>query len=216
MAININRGANVRINRGANVNIATGETYYLKMVFAGPPIYVNTNPLVSLVGDIYSLSDWNTFFDSPAIPFTRVNVDIGTYYTITLYGGRNIEISNQFYYVGTYPSNIVSIEGNSIINLNGPEGTFNSNNYLTSVNLPNVTAVNDNCFSDCNNLISINLPSCTTLGSTTAYDYVFKNITGNTISATFNNYLATNNGGSPDGDIQILSTNNPSSTITYV
>jgi hypothetical protein len=93
---------------------------------------------------------------------------------------------------------------------------------LTTIDLPSLTAAGDVCFAFCTSLTTLNLPLCTALGSGTfvglssaADNGVFGDIVGNTITATFNSALATNNGGLPDGDIQYLQSNN-TVTITYV
>ena len=92
---------------------------------------------------------------------------------------------------------------------------FFSCTSLTTIDLQLLTTAGSACFYDCYSLTTINLPSCTDLGLTSGVDFVFDGISSNTITATFNSVLATNNGGNPDGDIQYLSANN-TVTITYV
>jgi hypothetical protein len=89
---------------------------------------------------------------------------------------------------------------------------------LTSIDLPALTTVGNNCFSlDVwavpSSLTTINLPSCTNLGSTVGDNTVFYNTSGKTITLTVPAALMTNNGGNPDGDIQYLQANN---TVTIV
>lgn len=86
---------------------------------------------------------------------------------------------------------------------------------INSVNLPLCTNIGNQCFQNSYLLTLINLPSCVNLGTTTELNYVFNGVIGNTITATFNNVLQTNNSGNPDGDIQELVANN-TVTITYV
>jgi hypothetical protein len=94
-------------------------------------------------------------------------------------------------------------------------GCFTNCTSLTTVDLPLLTTAGQRCFKSCTSLTTINLPSCTDLGGTVGDDFVFDQINGNTITATFNSVLTTNNGGNPDGDIQQLLANN-TVTITYV
>jgi hypothetical protein len=92
---------------------------------------------------------------------------------------------------------------------------FSSCSSLTTIDLPSLTSAGGSCFYNCSSLTTVDLPSCTNLGGTVENDYVFEGINGNTITATFNSALETNNGGNPDGDIQYLESNN-TVTITYV
>ena len=84
---------------------------------------------------------------------------------------------------------------------------------LTTLNFPALTTVGEACFYGCIDLISISLPVCTSLGGTTGLNYVFHTITGNTITLTIPTALMTCNGGSPDGDIAYLNSNN---TLTII
>jgi hypothetical protein len=86
---------------------------------------------------------------------------------------------------------------------------------INVLNFPLLTTAGLACFNGIESLTTINLPSCTNLGGTVGDDNVFQGITGNTITATFNSALATNNSGNPDGDIDYLDSNN-TVTITYV
>ena len=94
-------------------------------------------------------------------------------------------------------------------------GCFSNCTSLTTCNFPLLTTVGDYCFAGCTSLTTIDLPVCINLGSTVGDDAAFQDITGNTITATFNSVLATCDGGNPDGDIQYLDSNN-TVTITYV
>jgi hypothetical protein len=85
---------------------------------------------------------------------------------------------------------------------------------LSNINFPLLNNIDEACFDQCTSITIINIPSCTNLGGTVENNLVF-NFTGNTITATFNSVLATNNSGNPDGDIQYLQSNN-TVTITYV
>jgi ribosomal protein L32 len=92
---------------------------------------------------------------------------------------------------------------------------FTNCSSLIEVDLPNLILAGDNCFSQCISLVTINLPLCIDLGDTVEDDNVFSGINGNTITATFNSVLETNNSENPDGDVQYLDANN-TVTITYV
>ena len=77
-----------------------------------------------------------------------------------------------------------------------------------SVNLPSLTTAGEYCFIYCKSLTTINLSSCTNLGGTVGDDEVFNLIFSNSITATVNPILLTNNNGSSDGDIHYLGMNN--------
>lgn len=63
---------------------------------------------------------------------------------------------------------------------------FSNCELLTTINLPLVTSVGGDCFSQCISLTNINLPLCTDLGGTTGDNDIFDNIVGNTIYITIN------------------------------
>ena len=100
-------------------------------------------------------------------------------------------------------------------------GTFCISNCtaLTTISLPALTTAGDYCFDGCTALTTISLPALTaantSLGATSGDNSVFNGITGKTITLTVPVYFQTNNGGSPDGDIQYLAANN-NETIIYV
>lgn len=87
-------------------------------------------------------------------------------------------------------------------------GLFFSCNTLATVSLPNLTSAGTNLFQNCTSLTSVSLPSCTNLGGTVGNNFIFSQISGNTIQLTVPAALMTNNGGNPDGDIQQLQANN--------
>lgn len=96
--------------------------------------------------------------------------------------------------------------------------TFYGCETLTSITLPqSVTNVGKYCFQACYALTDIDLGGCVTLGGSPntldTYGSVFDGIAGNTITLTVRASLMTNNGGSPDADIQYLQANN---TVTIV
>jgi hypothetical protein len=108
---------------------------------------------------------------------------------------------------------LVSVNLPSLVTAGG--SSFEQCYSLTIIDLPSLTTMGTYGLYDCTSLTTIDLPLCTDLGGTVGNDNVFDNIIGNTITATFNSVLATNNAGSPDGDIQYLEANN-TVTITYV
>jgi len=91
---------------------------------------------------------------------------------------------------------------------------FNSQYYNTNLQLPSLTGCTFGCFAVDSNLSNLYIPLCTNLGGTTGDNAVFDGITGNTINLTIPSSLMTNNGGSPDGDIQNLQANNVVTIIT--
>ena len=62
-------------------------------------------------------------------------------------------------------------------------------------------------------ITTVYLPSLLVMGATTGDNYVFRNISGNTITLTIPAALMTCDGGNPDGDIVYLQANN---TVTIV
>jgi hypothetical protein len=85
---------------------------------------------------------------------------------------------------------------------------------LVSVDLPLVTTVGDFCFNSCTSLTTISLPSCINLGTTVDYNFVFRNISGKSITLTVPSALMTCDSGNPDGDIVYLQNHNTVTVIT--
>lgn len=83
----------------------------------------------------------------------------------------------------------------------------------TIFNFPNVTDIAFFGFLRCTAMQTCYIPSCVHLGETVGYDYVFSQITGNSITLTVPSALMTCNNGERDGDIQDLQNNN---TVTVV
>jgi hypothetical protein len=93
------------------------------------------------------------------------------------------------------------------------EGVFAGCSSILSLSFVNLISLGNGVFSGCNNLATINLTSCTNMGGTSADNFVFAGITGQTITLTVPSALMTCNGGSPDWDIQYLQANN---TVTVI
>jgi hypothetical protein len=86
------------------------------------------------------------------------------------------------------------------------------------IKLPKITIINDWVlyglrYFDPGSTIEIDLSKCVSLGSTNLNDNVFNSISGQTITLTIPSLLMTCNGGSPDGDINYLISNNNVSVI---
>ncbi len=78
------------------------------------------------------------------------------------------------------------------------------------------TAVGNQCFAACLLATLFNLPLCTALGSSSANNNVFQDISGNTITINVPLSLATAvSGTDPDGDLVYLDANN-TATINYI
>jgi hypothetical protein len=96
----------------------------------------------------------------------------------------------------------------NLVNLNIPlleiagKYAFGECYLLTSINFPKLISCEKSSFSYLYDLTSINLPLCTNLGGTFGYDEVFQDITGHTITATFNPSVLS------DSDVVELSLNN--------
>jgi hypothetical protein len=96
-------------------------------------------------------------------------------------------------------------------------GGYTCFSFLTSlatINLPQLTSILLAGFASCTSVTTINLPACTDLGGTVGNDSVFSGITGQIITLTVPSALITCNSGDPDGDIDILQTNNTVTVIT--
>jgi len=79
--------------------------------------------------------------------------------------------------------------------------SFDSCYYINRINLKNATSIGDSAFSNSTGYLeSIYIPACTSLGSTSVSNNVFISLY-NSIKIYANPALATNNAGSPDGDI---------------
>ena len=93
--------------------------------------------------------------------------------------------------------------------------TFGTCTALTTASLPICTSVASGAFISCTALTTVTLPLCADLGGTTGNDFVFANVSGQTITLTIAASRETCDGGNPDGDIVYLSANN-TATIIYV
>lgn len=172
-------------------------------------LFLNIEEIGAIVGDVNSVTDWNTFFDLPTYgnPFTSVSVNGNT---VFLYGGAGITLKDSMF---DYGDLLVEIDDQAGCVVSTEYGVFYQNNALTLVNLPAATVIGSYCFNECFSLTSINLSSCTDLGGTVSDDGVFNFITGNTIALTISSALMTCDSGNPDGDIVYLQANN---TVTIV
>jgi surface protein len=117
------------------------------------------------VGDAYSVSDWNTFFDLPSYggEFTSVNVSGNN---VILVGGSNITIKNQLFYGNINLIEIVDTS-NSVVAFE-IEQCFSACGNLTTVDLPALVNGGNENFTNCFSLINVNIPSITSTG-----DYMF-------------------------------------------
>jgi len=163
-----------------------------------------------LVGDASSLEDWNTFFDLPTngSPFTSV-VIVGN--EVQLFGGSGISIRNEaFYDIAT----LLQIIDDAGCIFEVGETCFYYSTQLNTLILPNAINIGYGSFDSCYSLTTITLPSCTNLGGTVGYNYVFYDVSGNSITLTVPAALMTADAGSPDGDIVYLQANNTVTVVT--
>jgi len=84
---------------------------------------------------------------------------------------------------------------------------------VTTVNLPEMISCDADSFQSLNAVTSIAIPSCQNLGETVGLDYVFRDVSGQTITLTVPAALMTCDSGNPDGDIVYLQSNN---TVTII
>lgn len=180
------------------------------------------------------VSQWNTLFNLPADgnPFTSVLIS-GTQ-TIVLIGGGNISCTSFNF---GFDTNILSINDTvgcvtggmipcngctSLVSANypaataAPKGAFDNCTQFTSLNAPSCIFVASLSFNNCTALQSVNIPACTNLGGSVLNNNVFDGIIGQSVTLTIDSSRATCNAGGPDGDITVLLTGSPSSTIIYV
>jgi len=127
-----------------------------------------------------------------------------------------------------YCTNLISLNFPSLQTIGG--ACFSDCTNLISIDFPLLSVIAANSFQKCYNLISINIPNCQYLGTggfngtsgalvlCPEYNYVFAEITGNTITLTIPYYFMSNwdvpAPESPDGDVQYLQANN-NVTIIY-
>lgn len=235
MSIYINNSAKVRINTKYNTKIFNRGP--LSITFGGN---YNT-PINWTGGDPYDVANWNTYFDLPNFgnPFDFVTIsainDLGES-NVKLFGSGNNTIKSSLFQNETFLISISDL-GNyikeiqefafintSIVQINFPKvenilfQAFEGCTSITALNFPMVLNIGDKCFKNCTSISYINLPICNELGQSGGNDGVFSGITNQTITANFNYYLKTLNGGAYDGDIQYLidPTNGNTVTITWI
>lgn len=201
-------------------------------------LFSNIIEVDAIVGDSSNVANWNTYFDLPLFgtPFTSVSItgnEVKLYG-----GSNIIIKEMLFDQEDELGSYLLEVDDGAGCIVEVEYGGFGNNNYggcpnvsymslpnlliageyafsylgyqipSLSVNLPSLTTAGEYCFSYCKSLTTINLSSCTNLGGTVGDDGVFNLIFSNSITATFNPILLTNNNGSSDGDIHYLGMNN--------
>jgi len=125
-----------------------------------------------------------------------------------IYGSSgNLKLRNGVFNSGSF-------FGFAVAQLNDPFGlikeigsTSLKSNPLQQVYLPNVSVIGDGAFG-VTALTTIYIPKCTQLGPTVGDDDVFEGVTGFDITLKINPTLLISDGGSPDGDISYLQSNN--------
>lgn len=141
----------------------------------------------------YSLAQWNTLLNGN---YTDKQ-ELGD--TIILTGGSSVNIPDAAFN-GAVHLDVVADDGS--IKTIGQGGFQNSG--IRSATLNGCNALGPFAFADCILFEYGEFQVLTDLGGTTAGDGVFENMNGQTISLTIPAALMTNNGGSPDGDIEDL------------
>jgi hypothetical protein len=120
-----------------------------------------------MVGDAHSVTDWNTFFNLPALstPFVSVTV-VGD--TVNLVGGENIVLTQSLFGNSGYGDSLLEIVDAGCVayadqdvfgNLFGG-GCPN----LTNVELPSIQLIEGQCFLYCSSILTFNLPSLKSAG----------------------------------------------------
>lgn len=111
---------------------------------------------------------------------------------------------------------VMTFNGSGTSMIISEEAFYNSD--VNVINIDYIISIGNNAFNGCTTLTSLllNMSNTLSLGTTSGDDGVFTGITGLSAAIQVNSILQTNNGGSPDGDLQTLTTNNPGITIFYV
>ena len=160
-----------------------------------------------IIGDPSNVADWNAFFDLPSYgtPFTSVYYVSGSPSITYLFGGSGITLKGDLFN-GLPIEQILDNQSNCIIAA-GLRALSNSN--LTTVDLPSVATIGNQCIENCFLLTYLSIPECTALGNDCGDNDVFRNMTGQTITLIVSPYVM-DCGGShvPDGDIATLIANN--------
>jgi hypothetical protein len=165
--------------------------------------------------DPTSLNDWIINLQIPSLVHLRL-VGTTTDFTVYLYSSSTYAFS-----LGTALDpgsfgNLIEFDDIDGCITSLSNGGFDSQPlFMTYVNLPAATSIDDFSFRLCDALTTILLPSVTSLGTTTGNNNVFTSISGNTINLTIPSALMTCNAGNPDGDIVALQGAN-TVTITQV
>lgn len=187
-------------------NIALNEYQWQQYFITKPP---TCNPyslaLRYQAGQLptYNLAQWNTLLNGNYTSLTVLGNDA------LLTGGSNVTIPAGAF----HNAKIVSIvDDGSVVDIHN--NCFH-NSLLSQVVLSGLTECKNDVFKNCP-LTYIYLPACVQLGTSTGNNQVFHQINGQTIDATFNQFLENAQGaGIADGDIIELVTNN-TVTLTYI
>ena len=128
----------------------------------------------SLVGDVYNVTDWNTFFDLPTYgnPFTSVEI-IGN--EVNLIGGSDIKVKPGLMWDYQEEEFLIKIEDTNCITSVGGDA-FSYCYGLTDVVLPECKIIygypefNDyGGFGECRNLINLSIPLLEIAGHSSFY-----------------------------------------------
>jgi hypothetical protein len=115
-----------------------------------------------LVGDSSLVSDWNTFFNLPTKGTIFTSVEI-TGNVVNLKGATSITLKDSLFGGTAYGIYLISIidtlgciisAGADAFGILVGSGCAN----LTTVNLPAITTIGNNCFDTCTSLINLNVP----------------------------------------------------------
>jgi len=129
---------------------------------------------VIMGGDVYSVDDWNTFFELPdnGRVFNVVEV-VGT--TVNLYGGKNITLKEDLFFDTPHLLGVDDKIG-CVVKLDF--GCFAYCVGLTKAKFPSLTEISDQCFNFNQALVDIAFPELKTAGGMNFY-YCESIVTGN-------------------------------------
>jgi hypothetical protein len=125
----------------------------------------------TLVGNVYDVNDWNTFFDLPTYgnPFTRLEVSDNT---VSLFGGSNIDLKDSLFVISGQGPALQQINDNAgciisagfnVFGYNEDKGVGCSN--LTTVYLPELLSAGEFCFVFNRNLVNVSMDKVISIGN---------------------------------------------------
>ena len=223
--VNTIEQSNFSISNNAFINAKIPSNFpFSRVSDIGNYAFSNTTGIVNLTLSVLSSMGSNVFENADSVVSVNIlNTSSLNYIpSYCFYGCNNLQ--------SFIAPNITSVQNNAfqnctslsdvritqVINLGGSlgESSFFNCSSLTSIYFPNIVTISNSCFEGCTSVSQIILPTAYNLGSTFGDNRVFFGITGKNMPIVVNPAVLINNtGGTPDGDLQYLTTNNTISEI---